>query len=204
MSLEKKQTVPFDPGFSKFTTGFPTEVYGYLDEIASLKQNHQKKFAFTQLESQIVPIVKHCAAFYLGCILWGSYLFCKYKNTPAKIEGNTVLSLSEEEKSKINYNDEIDFILDFLQKFEKSAKYYLNRSSRLNPEIIKYFETYKEFVKLNDSFKNLQFTNEIKLPSEVAHFKNLSDEKLDELKQKIDEVINSGILENLLSLGFYS
>ncbi|HBG48549.1 MAG TPA: hypothetical protein DDW90_03390, partial [Cyanobacteria bacterium UBA9971] len=82
--------------------------------------------------------------------------------------------------------------------------FYLKRSSRINPEQIKYFESYKQFVKLNDDFKNLKFTNEIKLPDEVAHFENHSEQKLDELKQKIDEIINSSNLENILHLGFYT
>ena len=204
MSLTEITKVKFDPGFSQFATNFPKEAYSYLNEINGLKQNHQKKFAFTHLESQIVPIIKRCSSFQLGCILWGSYLFWKYKNDAKEIEGNTVISLSEEEKNTLKYSDEIDFILGFIDKFEKSSKFYLKRSSRINPEQIKYFESYKQFVKLNDDFKNLKFTNEIKLPDEVAHFENHSEQKLDELKQKIDEIINSSNLENILHLGFYT
>jgi len=203
MPLEEKQVVLFDPGFSKFAVGFPTDAPAFLDEIIGLKQNHQKKFAFTNLENQIVPIIKLCASFYIGCVLWGSYLAWKYKNDSREIEGNPVFSSSEEE-CKLNYSDEIDFILGFIDRFEKSAKFYIKRSSRINPEYIKYFEIYKQFVELNNGFKNLKFTNEIKLPAEVAHFENHSEQKLEELKQKIDEVINSGNLENLLNLNFYN
>ena len=205
MSLaEIQKKVPFDPGFSEFTTSFPKESYDYLDEIAGLKQNHQKKFAFIHLENQIVPIIKLCSSFYLSCILWGSYLFWKYKNDVREIEGNPIFSLSEEDKNELKNNNEIDFILEFINKFEKSAKFYLKRSSRINSEYIKYFEAYKQFLKLNDDFINLKFTNEIKLPAEVAHFENFSEQKLDELKQKLDEIINSGKLENILNLGFYN
>jgi len=204
MLTNTNNKVLFDPGFSQFATNFPKEAYSYLDEIAGLKQNHQKKFAFTHLENQIVPVIRLCSSFYLGCILWGSYLFWKYKNDVREIEGNPVFSLSEKEKNNLNYSEEIDFIPEFIDKFEKSAKFYLKRSSRINPEQIKYFESYKQFVKLNDDFKNLKFTNEIKLPDEVAHFENHNEQKLDELKQKIDDVINSGNLENILSLGFYN
>lgn len=202
MTATEKQKVPFDPGFSQFAGNFPPDAYKFLEEIAGLKQNHQKKFAFSNLENQIVPIVRLLVGFYLGCVLWGSYLYWKYKDDVREIENNPVLDLSEEEKNKIGYNQEIDFILGFLEKFEKSAKYYLNRSSRLNPEYIKYFETYKEFVDLNDSFKNLKFTNEIKLPRTVEHFENLTSQQLDELKQKIEEIIASGNIENILNIGF--
>lgn len=195
--LEK---IPFDPGFSEFATNFPKEAYGYLDEIAGLKQNHQKKFAFTHLENQVVPIIKQCASFYLGCILWGSYLFWKYKNDVREIEGNPLLSTNEQP----SIENEIDFILGFIDKFEKSAQFYLKRSSRTNPEHLKYFKIYKQFVEINNDFKNLKFTNEIKLPAEVAHFEYFNDQKLDELKQKIDEIINSGNLENILNLDLYN
>ena len=191
---------PFDPGFSQLATNFPKEVYGYLDEIAGLKQNHQKKFAFTHLENQIVPIIKQCASFYLGCILWGSYLLWKYKNDVREIEGNPLLSTSEQ----LNIENEIAFILGFIDKFEKSAQFYLKRSSRINLVHLKYLKIYTQFVGLNNDFKNLKFTNEIKLPAEVAHFEHFNEQKLDELKQKIDEIINSESLENILHLGFYN
>jgi hypothetical protein len=196
--------VAFDPGFSQLATNFPKEAYDYLSEINTLKQNHQKKFAFTHLESQIVPVIKLCASFYLGCILWGSYLFWKYKNDVREIEGNPILALSEEEQNNLKNGDEIDFVLGFVDKFEKSAQFYLKHSSRINPEYLKYFEIYKQFVELNNGFKTLKFTDEIKLPAEVAHFENHSDQKLDELKQKIDEIIASGNLENILTIGFYN
>ena len=80
----------------------------------------------------------------------------------------------------------------------------MKRASRINPEYLKYFKSYKQFVELNNNFINLKFTNEIKLPVEVAHFENHSDKKLDELKQKIDELINTGNLENILTLDYYN
>lgn len=199
---ETEKFVPFDPGFSQVAEAFPKEAFDYLNEIGSLKQNHQKKFAFSNLETQIVPIIKLSAAFYLGCILWGSYLFWKHKNNAKEIQGNPVFELSEEEKDKISYNNEVDFILEFIDKFEKSAKFYMKRSSRINPVYLKYFEVYKQFVNLNNNFTNLKFTNEIKLPSDVEHFGNFSEQKLDELKQKIYEIINSGNIESILDLGF--
>jgi len=204
MTNAEKTKIPFDPGFSKLAATFPKEVFDYLDEISHLKQNHQKKFAFTHFETQIVPIVKLCASFYLACILWGSYLCRKYKNDVREIEGNPLSSINEETVDELNYSKEIDFILDFIDKFEKSSQYYLKRSSRINQEHLKYFEIYKQFIELNNNFKYLKFTDEIKLPAEVSHFENHSDQMIDELKQQIDEVINSGELENILKLGLYS
>lgn len=202
----KKQKISFDPGFSKFASKFPDDAIKYLEEIAALKQNHQRKFAFTNLENQIIPIIKDTTAFYLGCILWGSYVFWKYKTEIAELEGNTTLLLSEEDKNNLNYCDEIDYVLKFIEKFEKAAKYYHNRSSRINPQHTKYIEIYKQFVILNNHFKTLQFSNEIKLPAEMSHFEQHSEQKLDDLKQKIYEIINSekNVTEEILNLGLYN
>ncbi len=198
MQIEEKPKVPFDPGFSKFSTGFPVDAYDYLNQITQLKHNHQKKFAFTGLEKQLVPIIKLCACFYLGCILWGVYLSVKYKNDNREISGNLILEMPDEEKKNLD-NNEIDIIVNFIEKFEKSAKFYLNRSSRISPELMQYLNIYKEFAIINDNFKNLKYTCEIKLPEQVEHFLNLNENQIDELKYKIDEAINSENPEILLS-----
>ena len=199
--LEK---VPFDPGFSKFATVFPREICDYMDEISLMKQNHQKKFAFARMENHVVSIINILASFYLGCIFWGGYLFWKYKDNIREIDGNPAFLLSDDEINNLKYDDEIDFIINFLDKFEKNSKYYLHRPSRINPEYIKYFKNYKQFASLNNNFKTLKYTNEIQLPDIIAHFENFSEEKLDELKQRIDEIINSDNIQDILSLKFYN
>ena len=198
-----KEKVPFDPGYSKFTASFPKEAITHLEEVSKLKQNHQKKFALTNLESQVVPMIRLCASFYLGCVLWGSYLSIKFKDDAREIEGNPVFLLSEEERTKLCYNEEIELITDFINKLEKASVFYLKRSSRLNPELVPYFEIYDKFIRLNDNFINLKSTDEIKIPEEMSHFKKHNSKKLDELKQKIYEIINSEKLEGLLELGLY-
>jgi len=202
MLSEEKNKVLFDPGFSQFSVDFPSEAFEYLDQIAKLKQNHQKKFAFTKLETQIVPIIRHYASFYLGCILWGIYLSEKYKDDAREITGNPILSMTEEEKSKINYDNEIDFILNFSQKLESSSKFYLNRPSKIQSELLKYIELYKDFANINDNFKNLVYTNDIKIPQIALTIINCNENSVDMLKSKIEEAIDARNLELLLACGY--
>lgn len=203
MTAEEKQKVPFEPGFAEIAQSFPGDALDYLESIKTCKQNHQRKFAFTNLENQIVPLLKSSAAFYAGCVLWASYLYWRYKNDPREIEGNYMLTLSEEEKEQLAKNEMIDYISEFAEKLEKSAKYYLNRSSKFPADYVKYFDAYRKFAELNNHFKELKYTNEIKLPEEAAHFESFDEAKLEELKKHIDDVIIFGNLETLLETGFY-
>ena len=199
----EKQKVPFDPGYSDLVSGFPPEALKYLEEISALKQNHRKKFEFSRLETQLLPVLRMSAAFYLGCLLWGSYLYWNYKEDSREIEGNHILSLSEEEKEQLSNNSNIDFIIEFIEKFNNQARRYMQRSSRIPEEYSSYFYAYKKFMEANDSFKNLKYTRDIKLVEEVDHFKSFDKQKLEELKNKICEIIESQKLDAILNLGFY-
>lgn len=203
MINDESQKALFDPGFSALAITFPQDIYSHLEDIAACKQNHQKKFYFTKLESQVVSVTKLCTSFYLGCILWGSYLFYRNKQVPLEIQGNLTAELPIEELEDVDYTSEVTFILEFLNKFEQSSQYYLKRKSKLNPELIAYLNAYKEFVELNDNFKTLKYTDKIKLPDVVSHLETYDNEQLDELKEKIEAIIRSKNLEAILDLGFY-
>jgi len=201
--MQNENKVPFDPGFSEFSVKIPEKASLILDQIAKLKQPHQKKFEFQKFEIQIAPIVKNCAAVYLGCILWGSYLYHRHKDEPKEIYGNIVKELSEEQRKNLDYSVEIDFTIEFIEKMNKAGSYYLRKPSKVGAELIPYCEAYKEFVKLNNNFKDLDKTDEIRLPEMLSHFESYDDSKLDELKTKIEEIINSDKIDRLLELGFY-
>ncbi len=199
-----QNTVPFDPGYSEFSTQIPAEAGLILDQIAQLKQSHKRKFEFQKFEMQIVPLIKRCAAVYIGCILWGSYLFHRYKDDPKEISGNAVMELPPEQRSELDYTKNIDFIIELIDKLNKAGNYYLRRSSKAGESLGVYFKAYKEFCELNDNFKSLQTTDQIKLPSAVAHFQDYDIQKLDALKSEIEEIIVLKKIDRLLQVGFYS
>ena len=134
--------VTFDPGFSQFSVKIPPEIHLILDKIKNLKQLHQKKFEFQKLEMQLIPLIKICASIYLGCLLWGSYLYYRYKDNPKEIYGNSV----KESGSENDCAKEIDFILEIIDKMDKAGNYYLKRPFKIDKNLIVYFKTYREFA----------------------------------------------------------
>ena len=201
--MQNSDKVPFDPGFSEFSVKIPVEAPLVLDQIAKLKQPHQKKFEFQKFEMQLTPVIKNCVAVYLGCILWGSYLYHRYKEEPKEIYGNIIKELPEEQREKFDYSGEIEFVIGFIEKINKASNYYLRKPSRIRENLITYCQSYKEFLELNNNFKCLDKTNEIRLPAVVSHFENYDVSKLEELKTKIEEIINSDKIDRILELGFY-
>ncbi len=199
-----QNTVPFDPGYSGFSIQIPAETALIFDQIAKLKQNHKKKFEFQKFEARIIPAIKRCASIYLGCILWGAYLFYRHKDDPREISGNVIMELPPEKREELDYAKEIDFIAGLAERLNKSSIYYLRRPSKIESFLVPYFDAYREFCRINDNFKSLTRTDRIKLPEEVGHFGNYSSLQLDGLKSRIEEIIASGDIESLLEIGFYS
>jgi len=198
--METNNSVPFDPGFYKFSVQIPQEASYIIDEIAKIKKFHQKKFEFQKVEMRLTPILKNCIAIYIGCILWGSYLYHRHKDKPRDISGNIMKKVTKE---KDEYTQEVDFVAEFTDKLDKASNYYLRRPPKAGQDLIQYCDAYREFITLNDNFKNTDRTDQIKLPREVSHFENYDNEKLDELKNQIDDIINSGKLDGLFKIGFY-
>jgi len=188
--------VKFDPGFSKFSSHFPQELPQILDEIAGLPQPHQKKFQFQRIEAQAVSMIKTSVYVYLGCVLWGSYLLYRHKDDPREITGNII----KEFDGDIDYVKEIDNALASIEKLDRASMYYLRRPTRIEKHLIGYLKIYREFVLLNNSFLKLETTADIIIPENFRHFAEYSPEKLDELRDGIYKVIETGELEKLAAL----
>ena len=201
--MQNENKVPFDPGYYNFSAEIPHEAEHILDEIAKIKQPHKRKFEFQRFESQVIPLIKTCAAIYLGCILWGSYLHHRYKLDPKEITGNVIMEMPEEQRAKVDYDEEIASIIKFVEKLDRASKYYLGKPSRVEGLLVDCFEAYREFCSLNNNFVELDCTDKIQLPEIVSHFADYDKQKLDELKIRIDEIIASKKIEPLLEIGFY-
>jgi len=197
------KTVPFDPGYSTLSFYFEDQIAYIAGAYEKSKVAHQKKFQLKQLMPAILDLINKSTAFYLGCMLWGGFLSQRFKNEAKEIVRSNPLPSSEEERLAIDCSAEAKFILAYIAHLERDCKYYLNTSAKIPDFIIEILNSYIEFAQLNNNFINVEKTSDIKLPKVVEHFKNLNDEQLDALCEKIYAIIDSGKIENLLELGFY-
>lgn len=200
---EFENEVPYDPGYSKISFSFIENIDYILTGYNELKVLHQKKFRLSQLEPTILELITKSTSFYLGCLLWGGFTHYRFKNDPKVYSGNNIVKLSEEAKKELDCATETKFTLEYIKLFDRDCKYLLKRSAKVPPFIIEILETYNEFAEINNNFINVVSTADIKIPKALEHFKNLSENQLDELCAKIYAAIESKKIENLLEIGFY-
>ena len=198
-----ENSVPFDPGYSKISFSFLSNIDYVMGDYYQLKTINQKKFKLSQLENSVLSMINKSAAFYLGCQLWGGFLSARFKDTPKEISGNYSANLSGEEIDELDYAVETKYILEFIKNFDKDCKYLLKKPARISNITVEILEGYNEFAKLNNNFIGVIKTSDIKLPKALDHFADLTNEQLDALYDKIMAAIESGKIENLLEIGFY-
>lgn len=197
------KNVPFDPGYSKISFSFAEHISYVTSAYNQLKAPHQKKFQLSRIEPSILGLINKSTAFYLGCMLWGGFVHSRFKNEPKELSGNTNIGLSEKELQEIDCGAEAKLILQYIESFDKDCKYFLKRPAKISPVLKEILENYIEFASLNNNFINTDKTDKIKLPKALEHFKDLTNEQLDTLCEKIYTTIDAGKIEALLEVGFY-
>lgn len=196
------KTVPFDPGFSKISFSFIENIEVAEIEYSRLKANHQRKFWLAKNEQTIVEFIEKSSAFYLGCMLWGGYIHCRFKDSPKLIEGNNIEKRSEEELKDFDCAVEAKAMLEYIKRLNRDCKYILNRAAKISPQIAVVLENYVQFASLNINFISITSTEQIKLPELVKSFEELSPEKLDAICEKVYACIDSGKIESLLGINY--
>ena len=192
VKLQKNMdTVPFDPGFSEHAVIFTPNIESAYNILNSIPAPHQKKFQFKMFYPQLLRLVDSTVAFYLGCLLWASYISKKYKDSPKKIEGNSYLGKNVKREDALH---EIDFIISYLKQFEKDCKYYMGKAKDIKPEWDEIINVYREFLTMNEFLKKAETTADIKLPDSV---KELDETNLETIFEKIKSAIDSARLEQL-------
>jgi len=188
MENTKEKTVLFDPGYAQHTTILSISAEYLYNTVNQFKNFSQKKMKFKMLYPQITRMVDNNVGFCLGCLLWAVYI----KGLgDVKIEGNPCLGDTYNKEETV---EEIDYSIAFFDKLKKDAKYYLGSDYNVNPLHVKILELYKEFLTLNCSFVNTKTSSDVILPE---GFEIPSEENLEKIHSKIQEVITSG---NLLDL----
>lgn len=197
------KSVPFDPGFSAISFSFIENIANATQNYNQLRANHQKKFWLTKFEPTLVEFINKSTAFYLGCILWGGFIHYRFKDEPKEISGNNTAGLGAKELQELDCALEAKAILQYIESFDRDCKYFLRRPAKVLPFINEILESYIEFARINNNFINVKRTDDIKIPKAIEHFKDLSNEQLDILCEKIYSAIESEKIESLLDLSFY-
>ena len=91
--------------------------------------------------------------------------------------------------------EEINYLRDFVKRFDRDAKYYLGKSFKVDENKLKILDLYEEFIDANGGFKDIDTTDKIQL---VGKLGELTKEQIDEIENKIQKVINEDKLEELL------
>ena len=179
----------FDPGFTKSLIPLSLDTKYFYDELNMIKNFNIKKSEFRIALPKLAQLTERHIGFYVGCMLWGAYLKTLGSE---KIIGNPFLGKEYEEEPALS---EINFIFDFVKKLDKDSKYYIGKPYTFDPQKLEILELYKEFIKKNQSFVNTDTVDKIVL---VGKLETMSKEEILEIKKKIQDVIHTGKLEELL------
>ena len=79
----------------------------------------------------------------------------------------------------------------------KDSKYYLGKEYKYDEILVKILEVYKEFLTLNCGFVSTKTTGDVQLPQCI---KTPDEKTLEQIHEKIQEVIKSGNLLDLLPM----
>lgn len=179
----------FDPGFTKSLIPLSLDTKYFYDELNMIKNFNIKKSEFRIALPKLAQLTERHIGFYVGCMLWGAYLKTLGSE---KIIGNPFLGKEYEEEPALS---EINFIFDFVKKLDKDSKYYIGKPYTFDPQKLEILELYKEFIKKNESFVNTDTVDKIVL---VGKLETMGKEEILEIEKKIQDVIHTGKLEELL------
>lgn len=154
-------TVAFDPGYSGHIASFINTIEYMYAEINKFKNLGQKRFKFKTYYPQILALIEQNSAFYLGCLLWATYVTSQ---KGAELTGNNCLGLEYSEEVEL---EEVNYISEFVKHFGKDTKYYLNLGYEFPAEKQEILDIYKEFARLNKGFVESKTADDIKLPKQL-------------------------------------
>lgn len=180
----------FDPGFSKLLlSSFSYNIELLYIDLNRVKNFGQKKTQFILTSQKGKSLFDVYLGFYLGCMLWGA---CLKSMGSEKIEGNPFIDREYKREESL---EEINYMKDFVKKFDRDSKYYIGKQFKVDENKLKVLDLYEEFIDKNVGFVNVDTTDKIQL---VGKLNELSEQDINQINEKIQEVINLNKLEDLL------
>lgn len=193
------QNVYFDPGIGELTVDFNEYVNNVYSQMMSFRTIHQKKARFKLYCAKIKNNMKNNIAFYLGCLLWGYYLYTENINSPKNIVGNPLLSLEESTKEEYDYLLRVNFLENYFEGFERDILYYTGEKYVIPEQWKKILSLYSEFLELNNGFLYTKSTSDLKIPEELKNYNFNFD-----IQKQINLAVESKNIELLLELVDFS
>jgi len=188
--MDNKNTIQFDPGFAPIvmnSIGQVGYVYYMFNAVKNVKIKRQNFFT---VSIKLEKLLKENIAFYLGCLLWGTYI----SQFDKEIEGNKLLG---EECSEDEYTSEINFLIDFIEnQYPRDYKYYKSKQYIPDEKYLPILKAYREFLVLNKGFVNCSKTSQIKLPKCL---KTPNTNQLNDIFEEIQKAIKLQKLEDLFT-----
>lgn len=181
----------FDPGFVQHMSAFVPNIEYVYAGLNRLKNFTLKKNQFKMYYPKIQSLLKNYLGFYLGCILWATYI-SQLDEKP--ILNNLCFGGEYSEKETLS---EVDFIKDYIEQLKKDVKYYTGQDFTIDENSINILNAYREFLIANKGFVETKTTKDIKLP---ANLKTPSEKDLEEILSGIEKVIDNGKLYELFPL----
>ncbi len=192
MTNTKINSVLFDPGYAQHTTILSLSLEYIYAGINQFKNLGQRKMKFKMMYPQITQIVDNNVGFCLGSLLWASYI--KSLGDSIQIEGNPCIGGTYDEAETV---EEADYSIEYFTQLKKDVKYYLGKDYQINQIYITILELYKEFLTLNKGFVDTKETKDVILPEKLTI---PNSENADKIHEKIQEVIKTGKLLDLLEV----
>lgn len=192
--MDFSKGVLFDPGYSKYTLPFSQNIDAAYNMILSIKAPHQRKFKFQMVYPQLLKVLEHTISFYLGCLLWATFISKNFKDNPKEILDNHYIGQKIKEDEMLF---EVNYAIGYIEKLKKDCKYYLGKTCNLPDDWMQIMQLYKEFLMVNEFLVDAKSSADIKLPLAI---KEPSQDDLNKILEQIELVVKSGELKELFKV----
>ena len=186
-------TVPFDPGYKESIQDLWSIAYVIEQDLSGMSQLPRKTRYYNACFPKLYKAILNNIAFYKGCMAWAFYIMNKYPDET--ITANPFLNMNDEQKAEYAPCDGIDFLLEYISKFESDAKYYHVKNVQIPQNTKEMLKTYREFIAINEGFINAEKVSDLKLVENMCF-----SASPDEIKKVIDKSVSEKDLSLLLSL----
>ena len=192
--MDFSKGVLFDPGYSKYTLPFSQNIDAAYNMILAIKAPHQRKFKFQMVYPQLLKLLEHTISFYLGCLLWATFISKNFKDNPKEILDNHYIGQKIKEDEMLF---EVNYAIGYIEKLKKDCKYYLGKTCNLPDDWMQIMQIYKEFLMVNEFLVEAKSSADIKLPLAI---KEPSQDDLNKILEQIELVVKSGELKELFKV----